>query len=434
MELLNVLHRLLLTCNPTSVQLLVTIVVQQIVRAAHDKLQEQRNAQNKDDTSEKETHILLGEGEESGGLIPGKSLVFAAMELLMFILVRHMPQLSSKVSDSPSHVINRPQQLSEESARLVASTVTILADLPTLCSPSGCMTILPTILYLATKVLKETAIKSSDNQVPLPVSACLQAIKTIITSSLAKTEKTQKKWTDLIRSTLASVLEYPQTGDSKYTVDEVSILAAVVLFLLSASTEIIGVQSLQTGCINKFKAAITSSDPWVQAKAYQLLLSIFQHSNRAISTPYIHALAPIMVENLKAVEKTRPNNSTELLAVQEGIKVLERLVALGEEKNRVQLLALLVPTLISYLLDVNTVSSASPSSKDLHEFALQDLMRIGPLYPHAFKTVMGAAPELKARLETAIRANQASKAKAASRQPAPTIQSAPTIKLKTSFF
>ncbi|PIO38731.1 hypothetical protein AB205_0193790, partial [Aquarana catesbeiana] len=172
----------------------------------------------------------------------------------------------------------------------------------------------------------------------------------------------------------------------------------------------------------------------VQAKCYQLILSVFQHSNRALSTPYIHALAPIMVENLKAVARKRPSNSTELLAVQEGIKVLETVVALGEEKNRVQLLALLVPTLISYLLDVNAFSSASPSSKDLHEFALQNLMRIGPLYPHAFKTVMGAAPELKACLETAIRANQASKAKAASRQPAPTIQSAPTIKLKTNFF
>ncbi|XP_075057057.1 HEAT repeat-containing protein 5B [Mixophyes fleayi] len=433
-ELLNVVHRLLLTCDPSSVQLLVTKVVQQIVRAAYDKLQEQRNVQNKDDASEKETQTNLGEGEESGGLLPGKSLVFSAMELLMFILVRHMPQLSSKMSESPSHVVTKHQQLSEESARLVASTVTILAELPNLCSPAGCMTILPTILYLVTKVLKETAIKYPDNQVPLPVSACLQAIKTIVTSSLAKTEKTQKKWTDLMRSTLASILEYSQPVDSKHKPDEVSILTAVVLFLLSASTDIIGVQSLQTGCINRFKAAMNSSDPWAQAKSYQLLLSVFQHSNRALSTPYIHALAPIMVENLKAVEKKKPNNSSELMVVQEGIKVLERLVALGEEKNRVQLLALLVPTLISYLLDVNTFSSASPSSKDLHEFALQDLMRIGPLYPYAFKTVMGAAPELKARLETAIRANQASKAKAASQQPAPTVQSAPTIILKTSFF
>lgn len=100
----------------------------------------------------------------------------------------------------------------------------------------------------------------------------------------------------------------------------------------------------------------------------------------------------------------------------------------------VQLLALLVPTLISYLLNENAFASASTVSKDLHEFALQNLMHIGPLYPHAFKTVMGAAPELKTRLETAVRASQASKAKAAARQPPPTVHSTPTIKLKTSFF
>uniref|UniRef100_A0A8C5MAD1 HEAT repeat-containing protein 5B n=1 Tax=Leptobrachium leishanense TaxID=445787 RepID=A0A8C5MAD1_9ANUR len=433
-ELLNVLHRLLLTWDPPSVQLLVTTVVQQIVRAAQDNLQEQRNAQNKDDTSEKETHPPLGEGEESGGLIPGKSLVFAAMELLMFVLVRHMPHLSYKMSESPSHLVTKPQQLSEQSARLVASTVTILSELPSLCSPAGCMTILPTILYLITKILKETLVKASDNQVHLPVSASLQGLKTIITSSSAKTEKTQKRWTDLIRSTLASILEYSEPDDSKNIADEVNILTAIVLFLWSASAEIVGVLSLQTGCLNRFKTALGSTDPWVQAKCYQLLLSVFQHPNRALSSPYIHALAPIMVENLKSVEKRRPTQQTELAAVQEGIKVLETLVALGEEKNRVQLLALLVPTLISYLLDINTYTSASAASKGLHEFALQDLMLIGPLYPHAFKTVMGAAPELKARLESAIRESQAIKAKAASRQPAPTIQSAPTIKLKTSFF
>ncbi|KAM4824447.1 LOW QUALITY PROTEIN: vitrin-like [Urocitellus parryii] len=72
---------------------------------------------------------------------------------------------------------------------------------------------------------------------------------------------------------------------------------------------------------------------WVQAKCYQLLLSVFQHSNRALSTPYIHSLAPIVVEKLKAVERNRPSSNNELLAVQEGIKVLETLVALGEKQN-----------------------------------------------------------------------------------------------------
>ncbi|XP_067418767.1 HEAT repeat-containing protein 5B isoform X1 [Emydura macquarii macquarii] len=432
-ELLSVLHRLLLTWDPPSVQLLVTRVVQQIVRAAQDYLQEKRNTLNEDDLKEKEMCPVLGEGGETGGLVPGKSLVFAAMELLMFILVRHMPHLSTKMSDSPSHVSTKPQ-LSEESARLVAATVTILSDLPSLCSPAGCMTILPTILFLITRVLEETAVKSVDNQVPPPVSAALQGMKTIVTLSMAKTEETQKQWTCLIRSTLASILEYSQPERTKPILDEVSMLTAIALFLWSASTEIIGVQSLQNGCINRFKNALNSCDPWVQAKCYQLLLSVFQHTNRALSTPYIHSLAPIMVEKLKAVESNRPNSNTELLAVQEGIKVLETLVALGEEQNRVQLLALLVPTLISYLLNENAFACASTVSKDLHEFALQNLMHIGPLYPHAFKTVMGAAPELKTRLETAVRASQASKAKAAARQPPPTIHSVPTIKLKTSFF
>lgn len=96
---------------------------------------------DEEDVKEKETCLVLGEGGESGGLVPGKSLVFAAMELLMFILVRHMPQLSTKMSDSPSHVSTK-LQLSEESSRLVAATVTILSDLPSLCSPAG------TVLYL----------------------------------------------------------------------------------------------------------------------------------------------------------------------------------------------------------------------------------------------------------------------------------------------
>uniref|UniRef100_A0A7N9AY15 HEAT repeat-containing protein 5B n=1 Tax=Mastacembelus armatus TaxID=205130 RepID=A0A7N9AY15_9TELE len=424
-ELLNVLHRLLLTRDPPAVQLQVTAVVQETIRAAQDHLQRQRTS--KEEEGEKDSQPSLGEGGESGELVPGKSLVFAAMELLVFILVRHLPQLNTRVKESPSHAPLRPRRLPEESARLVANTVSILAELPSLCSPAGSMTILPTVLFLITGVLRETAVKTSDSSVPMPVSAALQGIKTIITSPLARVESTQKQWTGLVRSSLASVPD----------MDEVSMLTAITLFLLSASNELVGVTVLQRGCMDRFRNALNSSDPWVQARCYQLLLSVFQHSSRALSTPYIHALAPLMVEKLKAVERSRPGTAAELQAVQEGIRVLENLVGMGEEKNRkcVSLLALLVPTLISYLLDENAISSAPQVSKGLHDFALQNLMRIGPLYPAAFKTVIGAAPELKTRLESAIRASQASsKAKAAARQAQPTVQTAPTIKLKTSFF
>uniref|UniRef100_A0A3Q2Q3S8 HEAT repeat-containing protein 5B n=1 Tax=Fundulus heteroclitus TaxID=8078 RepID=A0A3Q2Q3S8_FUNHE len=432
-ELLNVLHRLLLTRDPPAVQLQVTAVVQETIRAAQDNLQQRRA--KREEEGEKDSLTSLGEGGDTGELVPGKSLVYAAMELLVFILVRHLPQLNSRVKESPTHAPLRPQRLPDESARLVANTVSILAELPSLCSPAGATTILPTVLFLITGVLKETAIKAADNSVPVPVSAALQGIKTIIASPLAREESIQTQWTTLVRSSLASVLEYSQPDESRPDMDEVSMLTAVTLFLLSASNELVGVIVLQKGCMDRFRNALNSSDPWVQARCYQLLLSLFQHSNRALSTPYIHALAPLMVEKLKAVERSRPGTAAELQAVQEGIRVLENLVSMGEEKNRVQLLALLVPTLISYLLDENAISSAPQVSKSLHDFALQNLMRIGPLYPAAFKTVIGAAPELKTRLESAIRANQASnKAKAAARQAQPTVQAGPTIKLKTSFF
>ncbi|XP_074502678.1 HEAT repeat-containing protein 5B isoform X2 [Sebastes fasciatus] len=434
-ELLNVLHRLLLTRDPPAVQLQVTAVVQETIRAAQDHLQRQKDRKGKEEEGEKDSEPSLGEGGHTGELVPGKSLVFAAMELLVFVLVRHLPQLNARVKESPSHVPLRPQRLPEESARLVANTVSILAELPSLCSPAGSMTILPTVLFLITGVLKETAVKTADNSVPVTVSAALQGIKTIITSPLARVESMQTQWTGLVRSSLASVLEHSQPDESRPDMDEVSMLTAITLFLLSASNELVGVTVLQKGCMDRFRNALNSSDPWVQARCYQRLLSVFQHSSRALSTPYIHALAPLMVEKLKAVERSRPGTAAELQAVQEGIRVLENLVGMGEEQNRVQLLALLVPTLISYLLDENAISSAPQVSRGLHDFALQNLMRIGPLYPAAFKIVIGAAPELKIRLEAAIRANQASsRAKAAARLAQPAMQAGPTIKLKTSFF
>ncbi|XP_061693976.1 HEAT repeat-containing protein 5B [Syngnathoides biaculeatus] len=433
-ELLNVLHRLLLTRDPPAVQLQVTAVVQEIIRAAQDHVQQQIMNKGQEEEGQRDSQLTLGEGGETGELVPGNSLVFAAMELLVFILIRHLPQLNTRVTESPSHVLIRPQRLPEESARLVANTVSILAELPSLCSPAGSMTILPTILFLMTGVLRETAVKTADNSAPTSVSAALQGIKTIITSPLARVHSLQTQWTALVRSSLASVLEDSQPDESRPDMDDISMLTAITLFLLSGSNELVGVTVLQKGCMERFRNALNSCDPSVQARCYQLLLSVFQHPSRPLCTPYIHALAPLMVEKLKAVEQSRPMTAAELQAVQEGIRVLENLVGMGEEQNRVQLVALLVPTLISYLLDENAIPSASQVSKGLHDFALQNLMRIGPLYPAAFKKVICAAPELKTRLESAVRANQASsKAKDAARKAQHTVQVAPTIKLKTNF-
>lgn len=82
---------------------------------------------------------------------------------------------------------------------------------------TGSMTILPTVLFLITGVLRETALKTADNSVPVTVTAALQGIKTIITSPLARVEGMQTQWSGLVRSGLASVLENSRPGKQTHT-------------------------------------------------------------------------------------------------------------------------------------------------------------------------------------------------------------------------
>lgn len=73
---------------------------------------------------------------------------------------------------------------------------------------------MPTVLFLITGVLRDTAVKTADNSVCAPVSAALQAIKTILSSPLAA--KSQPQWSALVRSSLATVLQHSQPGEREH--------------------------------------------------------------------------------------------------------------------------------------------------------------------------------------------------------------------------
>lgn len=74
--------------------------------------------------------------------------------------------------------------------------------------------------------------------------------------------------------------------------------------------------------------------------------------------------------------------------------------------SEVHMLGLLVPILISLLSDSANLPKGNKVIKTLHEQTLQKLMRIGPKYPEPFRAVMTSMPDLKRRLEAAVRANQ----------------------------
>uniref|UniRef100_A0A8C3UHC5 HEAT repeat-containing protein 5A n=1 Tax=Catharus ustulatus TaxID=91951 RepID=A0A8C3UHC5_CATUS len=427
-ELLNVLHRLILTRESPDIQLAVLEVVRLILFAAQEHVKEKRRS-----AEEKETLPEFGEGKDTGGLVPGKSLVFATLELCVCILVRQLPQLNPKLTCSPAVPPGKHLLLSEDGSRLVAAALVILSDVPAICSPEGSVSVLPTILYLIIGVLKETAVKFQDGQLPLTVAASLQALKGLLSSPMARAEKSQNAWTDLLRSALVTVLDcWDQVDGLLQELDEVSLLTAITVFVMSTSPEVTTVECLQKRCIEKFKTTLDSKDPLVQCKCYQLLHSIFQHPNKTVSYPYIHSLAPSIVGKLQETEKAKPENAAELQVIQEGIKVVTALTAAAEEQHRAHLVACFLPILISFLLDENALVSATISAKNLHEFALQTLMQIGPQYSSVFKKLVTSSPTMKARLESAVKGNQESiKVKTTKHAKNPGKSS--SIQLKTNF-
>ncbi|NXK89235.1 HTR5A protein, partial [Formicarius rufipectus] len=430
-ELLNVLHRLILTRESPDIQLAALEVVRLILFAAQEHVKEKRRSAEVDDgAAEKETLPEFGEGKDTGGLVPGKSLVFATLELCVCILVRQLPQLNPKLTCSLAVQPGKHLLLSEDGSRLVAAALVILSDVPAVCSPEGSVSVLPTILYLITGVLKETAVKLRDGQLPLVVAASLQALKVLLSSPMARAEKSRTAWTDLLRSALVTVLDC--WDQELQELDEVSLLTVITVFLMSTTPEVTTVECLQERCIEKFKVALDSKDPLVQYKCYQLLHSIFQHPNKTVSYPYIHSLVPSIVGKLQETEKAKPENAAELQVIQEGIKVVSALTATAEEEHRAHLVACFLPILISFLLDENALVSATNSAKSLHEFALQNLMQIGPQFSSVFKKLMATSPTMKARLESAVKGNQESiKVKTAKHAKNPGKSS--SIQLKTNF-
>lgn len=104
----------------------------------------------------------------------------------------------------------------------------------------------------------------------------------------------------------------------------------------------------------------------------------------------------------------------------------------------IQMLTLLVPVLIGFLAEPSRLRTLPKYQRQLHDQALQWLLKIGPKYPKEFKALMGQTPELRQKLEAAIRSQQqsiniAQKASEAQRSGLLAKPQKPTIKLKTDF-
>ncbi|XP_063803533.1 HEAT repeat-containing protein 5A isoform X1 [Pseudophryne corroboree] len=429
-ELVSVLHRLLLMRESSEVQLLALEVGRQILSAAQEHIQERRRSAEVDDgAEEKETLPEFGEGRDTGGLVPGHSLVLAALEMCLCILIRQLPQLSPRLSGNCTGSSAAKQTLTHDASLLISAALGILAELPSLCSPEGSVSILPTLLYLVMGVLQHTAEQLPDGRLPLTVTSALQALKAIVSSPMSRVEKTRASWTSLLHSSASSLL---QSQDSGQKMDRICMLTALTIFLLSANPEVLSEPELQSLCLQRFHCSIDSKDPNEQLKCYRLILSIFQHPAPDVVAPYVRGLAPRVVRHLSHADSRKPQSQAELLVLQEGVHLLQALITTSEEQNRPPMVSVVFQLLISFLLDENTLCSATPCSRALHDFGLQGLTRFGASHPAQFRQLMGSSTTLRSRLEAALRGNQES-LKPKPRNVRGGGQGSPSIQLKTYF-
>ncbi|XP_014295577.1 HEAT repeat-containing protein 5B isoform X2 [Microplitis demolitor] len=446
-ELCNVLHRLLLTQDSYTIQMMTMEVLKQIVKAFEENLSEKKLVKLKQlvpsnsETRDTEELELVGEGGETGELIPGKSFVFAVLEICLCLLVRQIPVLNPNPEGTTAILSQKRYIASEENGRLITLTLSIMETLPSLCSMQGALSILPTLLYLTTGIIREIGVRVDNQSIRIaseaPIHASLHCLKSFITNKYSRYEKSKQQWTELLQSALAKIIDLAKSGNDETKMDEVTMTLGIAVFVLHALPEVVSAPNIQFPCINHFRQSFQSNNTMVRLKCVQTLKTIFLHPDRSISTPYIHALAPRIVEYLYSDQSKQVENDLELSFTLECISTIEALIALTESKNRIQMLTLLVPILINFLLEEDKLQHGSRWQISLHQQSFQWLNKIGPKYPQEFKTLMSQSTELKTKLENAVHLNH-QQARRHSKQsetikPLFTKVVTPSIKLKTDF-
>lgn len=361
-ELCNILHRQILTRDSLDVQLLCIEILKRTIQGAKEHLDRQRQEKQTSNEADGETDTggeaktetsgpidaFEGEGGENGNIIPGQSHVYAVLEVCLCLFVRQIPTMnpSTNIKLTTEHLQNQlkisrngTSTLGEDNGMLVASALQSLENLTQLCTPQGALQILPTILYLATSIIKEIATKSHTDSTIIAntgtMQAALHCLKTVAIDKYAMDEGCTAQWKKLLQAALASIIDLSKTGCDETKVDEVTIMLAIAIFILHAPDNLVSTPSLKFPCINHFQQCLQNENNFmIKLKCIQTMRSIFVNADLKVATPYIHALAPRMIEGLYTPNAKYPKNDVELSIILESITTVETLISLAEPQNR----------------------------------------------------------------------------------------------------
>ncbi|XP_039759726.1 HEAT repeat-containing protein 5B isoform X1 [Pararge aegeria] len=440
-ELCQIIHRTGLTQESVEALLLAADVLQPVVAAAREQLRKAMQDKIKELAPNESTESIpqsvlevvhtLGEGGPTGDLPPGKSLVFACLEVCVCLLVRRLPSLSPLKQEGRVGVIGVRKGLGVHGDTLLIKSLASMSDLTTLTSPQGALSLLPTILYLATEILRES--KGDPTLSDAGILLLQQAAECKV---VRVHPETCEQHALLLQSTLATLVDRVKSEEPDQRIDNVTGARAMAAILARAAPA----PPLHYPCINHFRQCLDTRDHEVFASCCTVLRSVWSRTAPAECVSWwARALAARVVA--RAAAARHATDASHVKAAISAVTALDELVdaapdAAQDPHKGIQMLWILVPIVISYLREASDLPRAPAHVRTLHEFALHWLMRVGPKHPQEFKTMMQQSSELRSKLENAVKANQANRnaRRSASTRPAfDTRPAKPTIELKTDF-
>ncbi|XP_076062392.1 HEAT repeat-containing protein 5B isoform X2 [Oratosquilla oratoria] len=438
-EISTVMHRQILSSDHIDVHQTAINVVTLTVQSARQALEDEKRKKHKERAASQDCKgcdaDLLGEGGELGEINPSQSLVFTSLQVCLCVLARHFPRLVPQVVSSAPSLLSPPRHHPSAAQLdvLAASTVTLLTNLPNLCSPAGGVAILPTVLYLTLGLLKECGRRGRchDPTSSPPVVAVLDALASLAKHSFTRDPRSHTEWCTLLQSALANVIDMSKTSEDEREIDEVVVLRVIAQLVLHAPAVVSQPQNLQYPAINLFKMATQHPQLEVRLQCIQTLESLFTHSDSEVATPYIHNLAPRILQYLHEAH-TSVTCNIQLQFILESFSAVELLIPRTLPEHRSELVGVLVGILVGCLQDSNRLSTVNQQTRQLHQNALARLQKLGPHYPQELRAVLANHPDLRVRLETAVR-NQREVARRVEPQNSASSSHEPTIKLKTDF-
>lgn len=248
-EVLHLLHRLLLTCQSPDLHVIIMQIAQSIGHALQGK--EERRVEA---------------GETSGGgeeLEPGKSHVFALLEVAACCLLRLVPDLKPKELESAVVVTrSRSATPSHDELTVASQAVSLLVTATSLCSPRATEAILPTVLHIFLHTTKYAA-QLQPLSAPL-LSSCLRSLQQLC-SGLPLTDQTHgPKLSLTLRAALTSLLGVTAGPDSGETstlsqVDwEVKLLVVAILLHVPSPSLCPPATPLFESCVQLFRECLFS--------------------------------------------------------------------------------------------------------------------------------------------------------------------------------